>query len=222
MLNVTNANTALLAANLVREGRQVLFSPTETFGTIPAGDFADMGLFPPDAKVAPNAAVDRSDIQAQNRLGGPPITVATDVTKITVTYDLVILTPDETVRALHNGAPPTSITTGPLAGSTISPYSPGGSITGRLIVVSRREGSDLVKVAWHPRAFLQSNGTGDNQNRETSNFTVTVQAYDYTPGQDLVAFNAQITLYGAIFTVPSAKLQALLDILAEEALPAAG
>ncbi|WP_019585222.1 hypothetical protein [Deinococcus apachensis] len=221
MLNVINTATAILAANLVREGRQVLFSPTEAFGTLPAGDFADMGLFPPDAKIAPSAAVDRSDIQAQNRLGGPPVTVATDVTRITVTYDIPVLTPDETVRALHNGAPPTTIAAGPLAGSTVSPYAPGGSITGRLIVVSRREGSDLVKVAWHPRAFLQSNGTGDNQNRETAQFTATVQAFDYTPGAELAAYNAQITLYGALFTVPSAKLQALLDILAGEALPAA-
>lgn len=221
MLNVANSTTATLSANLTREGRQVLFSPIQAFGTIPAGAFVDLGLFPPDAKIAPNASVDRADIQAQNREGGPPVVIASDVTKITVTYDLPVLTPDDTVRALHNGTPPTTIADGPLAGATISPYSPGGSVTGRLIVVSRREGSDLVRVAWHPRAFLQSNGAGDNQNRETLQFTATVQAFDYTPGTELAAYDAQITQYGAVFTVPRASLQTLLDILASEAAPAA-
>lgn len=217
MLNVTNASTATLTANLTREGRQVLFSPLAAFGDVTAGAFVDFGLFAPDAKIAPNAAVEKSDIQVQNRSGGPAVTVGTDVTKVTVTYEIAVLTPDDTVRALHQGAPPTAITSGPLAGATISPYAPGGSVEGRLIVVNRREGSDLVRVAWHPRALLQNNGYGDAQNRETAQFTVTVQGYDYTPGTELATYDAQITLYGAIFTVPEAKLQALLDVLASEA-----
>lgn len=221
MLTVANSNTATLSANLTREGRQALFSPVAAFGTIPAGNFVDLGLFPPDAKIAPNASIDRSDIQAQNREGGPPVVIASDVTKISVTYDIPVLTPDDTVRDLHNGTPAATIASGPLAGTTISPYTPGASILGRLVIVSKRESSDKVRVAWHPRAFLQSNGTGDNQNRETLQFTATVQAFDYTPGAELAAYDAQITQYGAVFTVPRAKLQALLDILAEEALPLA-
>ncbi|WP_027459265.1 hypothetical protein [Deinococcus murrayi] len=220
MLNVTNSNTATLSANLTREGRQVLFSPLEDFGPVDAGSFLDLGLFPPDARIAPTSNVERSDIQAQNREGGPPIVLASDVTSISVTYDLPVLTPDDTVRDLHNGTPSATISSGPLAGTTVSPFSPGASVLGRLIVVSKREGSDRVRVAWHPRAFLQSNGTGDNQNRETLQFTATVQAFDYTPGTDLAAYDAQITQYGAVFTVPRAKLADLLDILAEEAVPA--
>lgn len=220
MLTVVNTATALLATNLTREGRQVLISPTASFAGITDGDFADLGYFPPDATIAPASDVTRDTITAQNRLGGPPVTLADNVSAITVTYDLPVLTPDELVRDLHAGSPATTIASGPLAGTRVSPFAPGASLGVRLIVVSQREGSDTVRVAWHPRAFLQSNGIGTNQDRETAQFTATVQAYDYTPGTELAAYNAQITQYGAVFAVPRAKLQALLDILAEEALPA--
>ena len=219
-INIVNSNTARLSSNLAREGRQVLFSPTETFAGIAEDGFADLGLFPPDAKIAPTSNIQRSDIQAQNPNGGAPIVLASDTTSISITYDIPVLTPDDTVRDLHNGTPSAEITDGPLAGSKISPITPGASIVGRLIILNRREGQDLVRVAWHPRAFLQSNGTGDSQNRDTVQFTATVQAFNYTPGSTLSAYDAQITEYGAIFTVARDKVQTLLNTLAAEALPA--
>lgn len=219
-LEIANSDTALLAENLTREGRQVLVSPTQPFAGITAGEFVDMGYFPTDAKIVPAANVTSSNIQAQNRQGGAPVTLAKDVTDIEVTYDIAVLTPDDTVRDLHNGTPAVTITAGDLAGTRVSPYNPGASLTCRMIVVSRRENSTVARVAWHPRVFLQSNGIGDNSNRETLQFTPTIQAFDYTPGAQLAAYDALITQYGAVFTVPLDKLQTLLDILADEALPA--
>lgn len=219
-LEVVNSDTALLASNLSKEGRQVLFSPVEDFTGITEGDFVDLGYFPPDATIAPVSNLTRTPVTAQNREGGPPVTLANPVTELDVTYEIPVLTPDDLVRDLHGGSPATEITTGTLAGATISPFSPGASLLGRMIVVSKRAGSDIVRVAWHPRAFLQSNGFGDSQDNDTVQFTVSLQAFDYTPGSTLLAYNAQITQYGALFTIPRAKLQALLDVLAEEALPA--
>lgn len=219
-INVVNKDTALLAANLSKEGRTVFFSPVEDFTGIPAGDFADLGYFPADATIAPTSNITRTPVTAQNREGGAPVTLANPVTEIEVTYEIPVLTPDDLVRDLHGGTPATAITTGPLAGTKVSPFNPGASLLGRMIVVSKRGNSNIVRVAWHPRAFLQSNGFGDSQDNDTALFTVSLQAFDYTPGTELSAYDAQITQYGALFSVPREKLQALLDILAEEALPA--
>lgn len=220
MLTVVNANTTLLAANLSKFGRQVLFSPLELFTGITLGDFADLGYFPADATIAPTSNVTRTPVTAQNREGGAPVTLANPVTEIEVTYEVPVLTPDELIQDLHSGTPATPITSGTLAGVKVSPFSPGASLLGRMIVVSKRGNSNIVRVAWHPRAFLQSNGFGDSQDNDTALFTVNIQAFDYTPGTELLAYNAQITQYGALFSVARDKLQALLDVLAEEALPA--
>lgn len=215
-----NSTTARQAANLTREGRQVLLSPLEAFGTILAAtEWADLGLFPPAEKVAINTNVTRESIKAQDPNGGPDLLLVEDTTEVTATYDNIpVLTPDETVRALHVGSVPVALTD-TLAGGTISPFAPGASIPARMIVIRRHQGGPdpLYKVYWHPRVAIQNNGEGDNQNRETLQFRVPVQSYlgDLSPALD--AYSAQVGPMGAIFTIPASKLDALLDILKGEA-----
>lgn len=215
-----NSTTARQAANLTREGRQVLLSPLEAFGTILAAtEWADLGLFPPAEKVAINTNVTRESIKAQDPNGGPDLLLVEDTTEVTATYDNIpVLTPDETVRALHVGSVPVAMTDA-LAGGTISPFAPGASIPARMIVIRRHQGGadPLYKVYWHPRVAIQNNGEGDNQNRETLQFRVPVQSYLGDLSVALDAYSAQVGPMGAIFTIPASKLDALLDILKGEA-----
>ncbi|MFK7601887.1 hypothetical protein ACI3L1_06710 [Deinococcus sp. SM5_A1] len=220
-LVAVNSTTARLAANLTREGRQVLISPLEAFGTILlATDWADLGLFPPAEKVAINTNVTRESIKAQDPSGGPDLLLVEDTTEVTATYDNIpVLTPDETVRALHVGSVPVALTDPALTGGTISPFAPGASIPARMIVIRRHQGGadPLYKVYWHPRVAIQNNGEGDNQNRETLQFRVPVQSYLGTLSAALAPYSAQVGPMGAIFTILASQLDALLDILKAEA-----
>ncbi|MFC6660095.1 hypothetical protein [Deinococcus multiflagellatus] len=173
MLVTKNTATARLSANLTKEGRQALFSPLEDFGTVlTADEWADLGLFPPAEKLAITTNISSTDIKAQDPEGGPDLTLATDVTDVTATYDNIpILTPDALVRALHVGSMPTAMA-GALAGATISPFAPGASIMGRFILIRRHKGAGdpIFKVYWHPRFALQNNGEGDSQGKDTLQF----------------------------------------------------
>ncbi|MVN86906.1 hypothetical protein GO986_09025 [Deinococcus sp. HMF7620] len=216
-LVVSNAATARLSGNMVPEGRIIYFDPVEGFTGV---TFADLGLFPEDATIFPNAEITREAIRALNPEGGPSIVVDERITETDITYEVPVLTPDDTVRSLHNGAPAVALADTDMAGIKVSPFSPGASILGRLIVVAKRPGTDparLFRVFWHPRAALQSNGTGDSQGEETLLFNISVRAHTYEPGADFTDVASQITPYGAIFTVPANKLQTLLDKLADEA-----
>ena len=221
MLIAKNAGTAQLASNLSREGRQAFFSPLQGFGTLlTPDDWVDFGLFPPAEKITPTSNVSSSPITAQDPFGGPPILLATDVTEVTASYDnLPVLTPDNIIRALHAGSVPVNMT-GALAGATVSPFAPGMSVLGRFIVVRRHQASAAeadpnYKVYWHPRVGLQSNGEGDNQNRETLQFKVPIQAFldQAKLPVELQDVKQQISSMGSIFTVPASKLDALLDVL---------
>lgn len=219
-LVIVNNATSRLATNLSREGRTVLFSPLDNFGTILADTWINLGLFPPQEKIALTTNTNTTDIKAQNPDGGPDDLLAQDVGDATAVYDSIpVLTPDETVRALHVGSPAAPLT-GALAGGTISPFTIGAAINGRMIVIRKHQGGGdpLQKVYWHPRVSLQNNGNGDNQNRETLQFRAPVLAWSGTFAADLSAYEAQRSSLGAIFTIPNSKLQALLDALDDEAL----
>lgn len=222
-LTAKNASTSQLSDNLTREGRQVLFSPLDPFGDLlTVNDWADMGLFPPAEKLAINTNITSTDIKAQDPNGGPDLLLRTDVTDVTASYDNIpVLTPDNTIRALHVGSIPMA-TTGALAGGSISPFAPGASITGRMIVIRRHtqaSGDPLYKVYWHPRVGLQNNGEGDNQNQETLQFKAAIQGF--TEQANLPAalqpYKTYVGSMGAIFTIPASKLDALLDILKDAA-----
>lgn len=219
-LVTVNTSTATLATNLSREGRTVLFSPLEAFGPIAANAWVNLGLFPPQEKIALTTNTNTEDVRAQDPEGGPDLLLAQDVTEATAVYDnLPVLTPDDTVRALHTGSPASPLT-GALAGGTISPFTIGAQINGRLIVVRKHlsGGADrLQKVYWHPRVSLQNNGEGDSQNRETLQFRAPIIGWTGNFQTDLSEYNAQKSAMGAIFTIPNSKLQALLDALADEA-----
>lgn len=221
MLTAKNSSTAQLAANLSREGRQVLFSPLSDFGDLlTADEWADFGLFPPQEKIAINSNVSSTDIKAQDPNGGPDITLATDVTEVSASYDSIpAFTPDNLIRSLHIGSVPKNLT-GALAGATISPFAPGMSIAGRLIVIRRHlataaEPDPTFKVYWHPRVGLQNAGEGDNQNRETLIFKAAIQAFlDQTKlPAALQDVKKEVGTMGAIFTVPASLLDELLDVL---------
>ncbi|WP_155300958.1 hypothetical protein [Deinococcus kurensis] len=222
MITAINAATAKLADNLTREGRQVLISPLDDFGTIlTADEWADMGLFPPAEKLAITTNVTSTDIKAQDPNGGPDLLLRTDVTDVTASYDNIpVLTPDDVIRALHVGSIPTALA-GPLAGGTISPFAPGASIQARMIVIRRHQGGSdpLYKVYWHPRIGLQNNGEGDNQNQETLQFKAAIQAFTEQANlpAELQAYVTQVGSMGSIFTIPSSKLSALLDVLEDAA-----
>ncbi|EYB67022.1 hypothetical protein DEIPH_ctg052orf0017 [Deinococcus phoenicis] len=225
MLNAKNAATAQLSANLNKEGRQALFSPLEDFGAIlTADEWADFGLFPPAEKLAINTNVTSTDIKAQDPYGGPDIILKTDVTDVTASYDNIpVLTPDTTIRALHVGSVPVALA-GALAGASISPFAPGMSIQGRLIVIRRHratagESDPLYKVYWHPRVGLQNNGEGDNQNQETLQFKAAIQGFldQAKLPAELQGVKTQVGSMGSIFTIPASKLDALLDVLKDAA-----
>lgn len=221
MLEAKNRLTAQLAANLTREGRQVFFSPLENFGALlTPDDWADLGLFPPAEKLAVNTNVQSQDIKAQDPFAGPDILLRTDVTDVTASYDNIpVLTPDETVRALHVGSVPV-VMAGTVAGATISPFTPGASVQGRMIVVRRHlasaaDADPLFKVYWHPRVGLQNNGEGDSQTVETLQFKAAIQAFldQANLPAELQAYQPQVSSLGAIFTIKASQLSDLLDIL---------
>lgn len=219
-LVIVNNATSRLATNLTREGRTVLVSPLEDFGTILADTWINLGLFPPQEKIALTTNTNTTDIKAQNPDGGPDDLLAQDVSDATAVYDSIpVLTPDETVRALHVGSPAAAMT-GALAGGSISPFAIGAAINCRMIVIRKHLGGadPLQKVYWHPRVSLQNNGEGDNQNRETLQFRAPVLAWNGVFLTDLSAYESQKGTLGAIFTIPNSKLTALLDALNDEAL----
>lgn len=222
-LVIVNNGTSNLTTNLSREGRTVLFSPLEAFGSLAAGSWVNLGIFPPGEKVAPTLNTTREQVRGQDPEGGPDLLLAEDVTEATAVYENIpILTPDDTVRGLHVGSPATPMGGG-FAGATISPFTIGAGVDGRMIVIRKRQGGGETrrqKVYWHPRVTLQNNGEGDAENRETVQFRAPVVGYTGTFNSDLVAYNAAKSPLGAIFTIPHNQLQALLDALADEALPA--
>lgn len=216
--NPINAATAYLATNMVAEGRIVLFDPLGTFEGITGA--VNLGIFPEDAVIAPNSEVTRETVRGINPEGGASIIVDERVTETTISYEIPVLTPSEQVRSLHNGAPAVAMTDPDFVGVSVTPFSPGASILGRMIVIAKRPGTDadrLFRVFWHPRAALQSNGLGESQGEQTLLFTASVRAHTYTPGADFADVATQITQYGAIFTVPASKLAALLAALDTEA-----
>lgn len=217
-LTPVNAATAYLATNMVAEGRIVLFDPIGTFEGITGA--VNLGLFPEDAVIAPNAEVTRETIRAINPEGGASIVVEERVTETTISYEIPVLTPSEQVRSLHNGAPAVALTDPTLTGVSVTPFTPGASILGRMVVIAKRPGADadrLFRVFWHPRAALQSNGLGESQGEQTLLFTASVRAHTYEPGAAFDDVATQITQYGAIFTVPASDLAALLTALDTEA-----
>lgn len=213
-----NSSTARLSANMVAEGRIVLFDPVDTFTGITGA--VDLGLFPEDAVIAPSSDITRETIRALNPEGGASIVVEERVTETTITYEIPVLTASEQVRALHNGAPSVAMTDAGMTGISVTPFTPGASVLGRMVVIAKRPGTDpdrLFRVYWHPRAALQSNGLGDSQGEQTLLFTASVRAHTYTPGAEFAGVETQITEYGAIFTVPASKLADLLAALDTEA-----
>lgn len=215
-----NATTARLAANLLREGRVVLVDPVEPFEGITG--FIDLGLFPEDAVIVASSDVTRDPIRALNPDGGTPIVVDEEITDVNVTYELPCLTPDANVLALHAGAPSAELTEPDLAGVRMAAFNPGASVLTRVIVIAKRPGVDPnreIRVFWHQRAALQSNGTDRQGTRDVPQFLVTVRAFTYELGPEFAGFEANITPYGAVFTLPLSKLNALLLALDGEALP---
>lgn len=213
-----NDQSAYAAANMIPEGRIVLFDPLDAFAGITGA--VNLGLFPEDAVIAPSSEVTRETIRAVNPEGGPSIVVDERITETTITYEIPILTPSEQVRSLHNGAPAVALTDPTLTGVSITPFSPGASILGRMVVIAKRPGTDanrLFRVFWHPRVALQSNGQGESQGEQTLLFTATVRAHTYEPGPAFDDVATQITQYGAIFTVPASQLPELLAALDAEA-----
>jgi hypothetical protein len=219
-LTIVNQTTARAAENAVKEGRQVLIVLREAFGTIPAGSVIDLGLFPTDEKIAVTTDIQRTSVFAQNPEGGADVLLTEDVTQVSATYDSIpVLTPDDTVRALHAGSTPTAMT-GTLAGATVSPFAPGMSIPVSQIVVRRHPGANaqrMQRIFWHPRVGLQSAGEGDNSGKETLIFRSVVQTIDKAliVNPALVGYLEHIGVMGAVFNVPNDKLTTVLEILAE-------
>lgn len=214
---IDNATTAISASNLLKQGRIVYFSPILDFGTLLKTEWCDFGYFPADATVAPTNNVNRTDVTAANREGGPDVVLARDVTSLTIAYDFPCLTPDATVRRLHAGATPAPLPA-PLVGVTASIINPAVALDGRLIIVRKTQpvgGTQLHKVVFHPRVSLTPNGTGNSNGKDTLIFQANVQAYPWVPGADISA--TSLGQYGAEFTVPNADLIGLLDALNDEA-----
>ena len=220
-LTTINTATAILASNLFKQGRIVLFSPIVDFGTLVKTAFADLGYFPTDATIAPSNTVNRTDVTAANREGGADVVLASNVTSLTIGYDIPVLTPDAIVRKLYNGATPRVLAT-TLAAVEGYVVDPSAKLTGRMIVVRKRppaaDGTRTHQVVFHPRVDLSPNGTGNSNGQDTLIFRADVRAFDWTPSALLGA--ATYGSYGAQFEVPDTKLQALLDELSTAAAPA--
>ena len=223
---IANASTARSSENLTIEGRQVLWRLKNAFGTYPAGSWIDAGLFPPDAKISVTTDVQRTQVLAQNPDGGAPILLDEDITSVSAVYDdIPVLTPDNTVRALHGGAVPVAMT-GDLEKGTIAPFEVGASIPVAQVVVRRHKGQDadrLFKVYVHFSVGLQANGEGDSQGKETLRFRAPVQSFNkdlLNPTSTLATYKPQISEMGAVFTIPASKLDVLLGEI-DEALSAA-
>lgn len=209
-----NSNTARLASNASKTGRSAFFAPLDAFGTIPANAPVDLGLFPVAEKLTPATNITSESVTAQDPNGGTAaLTLDTIVTAVEITYDTIaIVTPSAEVVALHAGAPSVELTE--VAGATLTPFDPGASVVGRFWAVFRNKARGSVRVVFHPRFALQSNGYGENGPVETVQFKGTVQAYDVsTLPAGLAAYAPQITAYGVIADAPIAKLQEVLDLL---------
>lgn len=214
-----NADTAKSADNLLREGRSVEVQLHSAFGDIAAGSSIHLGILAPGAKVSPTVSQESEDVLGQDETNGQDIVLDTRVTSTTITYDEVpVVTPDETVMSLHAGTPPTTITSGPLAGTKIYPFAAGASIKVAQTVLRRRAGSDIVRMFWHPLTAMQAEVSQDgNAGTEIVVFKFTVQAWSGTiSGALLAEYNGVITKFGAMFGVPADKLSALQESLAGE------
>lgn len=214
-----NQNTAILAANLLKEGRIVLFDPLNAAF---APGFVDLGYFPTADKIAPTNTVNRTAVVAASREGGPDVTLADDVTSVGITYAISSLTADDAVKELHAGSAPVTLSATGVATTTAFLYDPSVSVSGRMIIVRKRLGTDTARkhrVVFHPRVDLSPNGTGDANGKDTLVFLATVRAYPYVVGAEFSASAAAFGQYGAQFEVPDAELTPLLDFLAGEALP---
>lgn len=221
-LTILNAATATLAANAQGSGQIAYFDPIAPEGLATGSSFIDMGYFPEGFRLSPNIEVTREELKAAGRESGAAVTLMTVVTDSSYGYEFSILTPDDSVRTLHAGAAPASLTGSGLTGVKVYRINTEATITGRFVFVKKRaDGS--ADVVFHPRLQLSSNGSSDgDQNAELLNFVATVQAYNWTPGADLAGITAgSVGAYGALFvTKTPAELEAVLSALQDEALPA--
>lgn len=221
MLVPVNRDTAQLSANLLREGRIVMVNPINYAG---ADGWIDLGEFPPDQKVSPANTVNRTDVPAANREGGPDVILARIVASVAIGYDISSLTPDDTVRSLHAGAAPIALTGAGLTGTSGFVIDPSVSLESRMIIIRKRPliaGRPRVhRVVFHPRVDLTPNGTGDSAGQETLIFRAEVKPFSWTLSTKLTPLAESLGQYGIQFDVPDSELTALLTLLDTEAAPA--
>lgn len=214
-----NKTTAQLTLNLLNEGRYVLVNPIG----YPVKGWIDLGEFPTDQKVSPNNNVNRTEITAANREGGPDVILARSVSSVAISYDISSLTPDDTVRALHAGAMAVPLVDAALVGVTGYAIDPSVSLTSRMIIVRKRPiitGRTRVhRVVFHPRVDLSPNGVGDSNGKETLIFQASVTPFIWTLSAGLTPLAVQLSQYGVQFDVPDAQLDAVLTLLDTEAKP---
>lgn len=218
-LTVVNTATATLAANAAGSGQIAYFDPISPEGLATGNSFIDMGYFPEGFRLSPNIEVTREDLKGAGRDSGSAVTLMSTVTDSSYGYEFSILTPDQSVRALHAGAAPATLTGSGLTGVKVYKINTESTIVGRFVFVKKRP-DGTADVVFHPRLQLSSNGsTAGDLGAELLNFIGTVQAHTWTPGADLAGITiANVSSYGALFQVSTpAELDALLTALQDEA-----
>lgn len=224
-LALGNQDTMFSRDNFRRVGNTVILSPTSAMGDLLTPDtFYGLGYFEPDAQIAPETDVQRSEITVQNPQGGPPVVLMEDVSEVSAIYTIEAVTPDATVQALHLGAVPTPLTDATVDGSTISPFEVGMSVEARMMVIRILEATQAgqrYELLWHPRVAVQNDGFGEYEGRTTRQFRIPVRTWlgDFTAAGKLATFNGRKSGMGAIFSGPIDELAALVEILKGEALP---
>ncbi|SEI66963.1 hypothetical protein SAMN04488058_101295 [Deinococcus reticulitermitis] len=220
MLTLSNTATATLPANAAGSGQILYFNPISPAGLGTGGAFLDLGYFPADTRISPNAEVNREELRAAGRESAATVLLANPVTSASIGYEFGVLTPDADVRALHAGAGAVVGTGAGLTTARAYTINPESAVTGRWVFVKKRPGGSAT-VIWHPRVQLSANGeAGGDAGSEVLNFVATVQAHTYTPAAAFDGMATAINQYGARFEVPdAATLDALLTALDDEALP---
>ena len=219
---IANGPTATATENLQKQGRYFMFDPLVIAGIV---GWVDFGYMPPDARLIANNTVNRQDVSAASREGGPDVILDSSVTSVNISYDVVALTPDAMVQQLHAGSVPIELNEANYADAQAFAIDPATSLQGRGLIIRKRPlkaGKPRVHtVVFHPRVSLTPNGTGDSNGRDTLLFTATVNPYDWTPSVAFTELGGKIGQYGVQFEVPDAQLAALLTALDAEALPSA-
>ena len=220
MLTPANRTTAQLTSNLLKEGRFVLFNPA-LYPTLPG--WIDLGEFPVDQKVSPSNTVNRTDVTAANREGGPDVILTRNVTSVAIGYDISSLTPDDAVRQLHAGSAAVPLVDATVAGVQAYVIDPASTLTGRMIIVRKRPvvagRARIHRVVFHPSVDFSPNGTGDSNGQETLIFRAEVKPLKWTLSTALTPIATTLGQYGVQFDVDDGKLEALLGILDVEAKP---